>query len=63
MFVSLRTIIILGISRFEVIRRVLNKQKIKCTCLEDVFNLPMNTVIIVEDLHMLAMVGIMLLTM
>ena len=63
MFVSLGTIMILEISSIEVIRRVINKQKIKCACLEDVFHLPMNTVTIVEDLSILAMAGIMLITM
>jgi len=60
-FTNVTTIIILGISSIGVIRSVLNKQKIKCACLGDVFNLPMSTVTIVEDLSMLAMSAIMLL--
>ena len=39
---------------------VLDKKKIKCACLGDIFNLPMSTVTIVEDLTMVAMAGIML---
>jgi copper chaperone CopZ len=54
------TIIILGVSSIGVIKSVLNKQKIKCACLGDVFNLPMSTVTIVEDLAMVAMATIML---
>jgi len=38
----------------------LDKKKIKCACLGDVFNLPMSTVTIVEDLTMVAMAGWML---
>lgn len=54
------TFIILGISSIGVIRSVLDKRKIKCACLGDVFNLPMSTVTIVEDLTMMAMAGVML---
>lgn len=55
------TLIVLGISSIGVIRSVLDKRKIKCACLGDVFNLPMSTVTIVEDLTMAAMAGGMLL--
>lgn len=55
------TLIILGISSIGVIRSVVNKRKIKCACLGDVFNLPMSTVTIIEDLTMLAMAGTMLI--
>lgn len=58
---NLATFIILGISSIGVIRSVLDKRKIKCACLGDVFNLPMSTVTIVEDLTMVLMAGIMLL--
>ena len=54
------TIFVLGISSIGVIRSVLNKRKIKCACLGDVFNLPMSTVTIVEDLTMVAMAVVML---
>ena len=42
---------------------VLNKKKIQCACLGAVFNLPMSTVTIIEDALMIAMSGIMLITM
>ena len=57
------TLIVLGISSIGVIKSNLNKRKIKCACLGDVFNLPMSTVTIVEDLSMVAMAGIMLFLM
>ena len=57
---NLITIVILGISSIGVIKSNLNKRKIKCACLGDVFNLPMSTVTIVEDLSMVAMAGGML---
>ncbi|MFT7237796.1 MAG: copper chaperone CopZ [Cyclobacteriaceae bacterium] len=55
------TIIILGISSIGVIESNINKRKIKCACLGDVFNLPMSTVTIIEDLTMVAMAVLMLL--
>lgn len=60
---NLITIVILGISSIGVIKSNLNKRKIKCACLGDVFNLPMSTVTIVEDLAMVAMAGGMLILM
>lgn len=60
-FTNWATLIILGISSIGVIKSVLNKQKIKCACLGDVFNLPMSTVTIIEDLTMVAMAAAMLL--
>ena len=59
-FTNWVTLIVLGISSIGVIQSVLDKKKIKCACLGDVFNLPMSTVTIVEDLIMVAMAGIML---
>ena len=60
---NLTTVIILGVSSVGVIKSNLDKKKIKCACLGDVFNLPMSTVTIVEDLAMVAMAGWMLLIM
>lgn len=54
------TVIILGISSIGVIKSNLDKRKIKCACLGDVFNLPMSTVTIVEDVTMVAMAAFML---
>ncbi len=54
------TIVILGMSSIGVIESNLNKRKIKCACLGDVFNLPMSTVTIVEDVGMVVMAAWML---
>lgn len=54
------TIIIMGVSSIGVIQSVLNKKKIQCACLGAVFNLPMSTVTIIEDLLMVAMAAVML---
>jgi hypothetical protein len=51
------------VSIIGVLQSVLSKRKIKCACLGDVFNLPMSTITIIEDALMIAMSGIMLLTM
>lgn len=59
-WLNLSTAVILGISSIGVIKSNLNKSKIKCACLGDVFNLPMSTVTIVEDLIMVGMALIML---
>lgn len=55
------TVIVLGFSSIGVIQSVLNKKKIQCACLGAVFNLPMSTVTIIEDLLMVGMAGTMLL--
>ncbi len=57
---NIATAIILGVSSIGVIQSNLNKKKIKCACLGDVFNLPMSTVTIVEDLTMVGMAVLML---
>lgn len=54
------TIGVLGFSSIGVIRSVMSKQTIQCACLGDVFNLPMTTVTIIEDLAMVVMAGVML---
>ncbi len=57
---NLATVIVLGISSIGVIKSNLDMQKIKCACLGDVFNLPMSTVTIVENLTMVGMATLML---
>lgn len=54
------TLIVMGLSIIGVLQSVLNKRKIKCACLGDVFNLPMSTITIIEDGLMLGMSAIML---
>lgn len=55
------TLLVMGFSSLGVIQSVLRKQKIRCACLGTVFNLPMSSVTIVEDLSMVAMAASMLL--
>lgn len=54
-FTNAITILIMGFSSIGVIQSVMNKQKIRCACLGAVFNLPMSTITIIEDLLMVAM--------
>jgi cation transport ATPase len=49
------TFAIMSLSSLGVICAVFNKQKIRCACLGAVFNLPMSTVTIIEDLLMAGM--------
>ena len=49
------TFFVMTFSSLGVIRSVLNQQKIRCACLGAVFNLPMSTVTIIEDLLMAGM--------
>jgi len=56
------TFIVMTFSSLGVIRSVLNKQKIRCACLGAVFNLPMSTVTIIEDLLMAGMALWMIFT-
>jgi copper chaperone CopZ len=57
------TFIVMSISIIGVLQSVLNKRKIKCACLGDVFNLPMSTITITEDALMIGMSAVMLLTL
>jgi hypothetical protein len=57
------TFIVMTISIIGVLQSVLNKRKIQCACLGAVFNLPMSTVTIIEDALMIAMSGIMLISL
>ncbi len=57
------TIAVMGFSSLGVIQSILDKKKIKCACLGAVFNLPMTTLTIIEDLLMVAMAVFMLWAM
>lgn len=54
------TIAIMGFSSIGVIQSVLDKKTIQCACLGVVFNIPMSTVTIIEDLLMVVMAATML---
>ena len=60
-FTNWMTLILLGISSIGVIKSNLDQRKIKCACLGEVFNLPMSTVTIIENVTMVAMAGFMLM--
>lgn len=49
------TLVVMTISIIGVLQSVMNKRKIKCACLGDVFNLPMSTITIIEDALMIGM--------
>lgn len=49
------TIVVMAFSSIGVIKSVMQKRKIRCACLGAVFNLPMSTITIVEDLLMIVM--------
>lgn len=57
------TLIVMSVSIIGVLQSIFNKRKIQCACLGAVFNLPMSTVTIIEDLLMITMSGMMLITM
>lgn len=57
------TFVVMAFSTLGVVIAVSNRQKIRCACLGAVFNLPMSTVTIVEDVLMAAMALWMLLSM
>ena len=57
------TLVVMSVSIIGVLQSVLNKKKIQCACLGAVFNLPMSTLTIIEDLLMIAMSAAMLTLM
>lgn len=57
------TFAVMSISIIGVLQSILNKRKIQCACLGAVFNLPMSTVTIIEDLLMIVMSAIMLFSL
>lgn len=59
-YTGVATILILGFSSIGVIESNLNQRNIQCACLGDVFDLPMSTVTIVEDVSMVLMAALML---
>lgn len=59
--VDIITLIVMCVGLWGVLQSILSKQKIKCACLGTIFNLPMGTLTIIENMLMIAMSGIMLL--
>lgn len=60
MWTNVATLVLMLIGSVGVIRSLMNKQRIQCACLGTVFDLPMSTVTVVEDLGMAAMAAAML---
>jgi cation transport ATPase len=54
------TLVVTAFSALGVLRAVVNKTSIQCACLGTVFNLPMSTVTLVENLSMAIMAASML---
>ncbi|BDT67825.1 hypothetical protein os1_20030 [Comamonadaceae bacterium OS-1] len=54
------TLVVMGFSAIGVIGAVLNKRSIRCACLGTVFQLPMSTVTIIEDVGMVLMAAMAL---
>ena len=57
------TLIVMLISVIGVLESVLNKRNIRCACLGAVFDLPMSTLTIIEDVLMIGMSATMLILM
>ncbi len=57
---NLATVVVMAISSIGVIQSLLQKKKIQCACLGTVFNLPMSSVTLIEDLLMVGMAVAML---
>ncbi|TVQ82924.1 MAG: copper chaperone [Micavibrio sp.] len=61
-FTYIATILLMGFGAIGVTQSVLKKQEIRCACLGTIFNLPMSTVTIIENIGMALMAAWMLLT-
>jgi len=59
-FTNAATFVVMVVSTVGVIQSLLAKRKFQCACLGAVFNLPMSTITLVEDLLMVGMAGAML---
>ena len=60
--VNLVTLIVMGVSTVGVVQSLVSKKKIRCACLGAVFNLPMSTVTLIEDVLMAGMAAAMLVS-
>ena len=62
-YTNIITIAVMAFSTIGVIETILNKRNIRCACLGSVFNVPVGTVTLIEDLLMVAMALFSLLIM
>lgn len=63
MLTNIVTLVVMSVSIIGVLQNVLNKKKIQCACLGVIFDLPMSSITIIEDVSMIAMSGLMLIFM
>lgn len=59
--VNLATLVVMSIGTAGVLKSLLARRKIRCACLGAVFNLPMSTVTLIEDVSMAGMAAYMLI--
>ncbi len=60
MWTNAVTLVVMGFSAIGVVGAVLDKRSIRCACLGTVFQLPMSTVTIIEDVGMVLMAAMAL---
>ncbi len=60
LYTNIATLIVMAVSSIGVIQSLLEKRKIRCACLGAVFNLPMSSITLTEDLLMVIMSGFMI---
>lgn len=58
---NITTLLVMSASTIGVVQSLREKRKIKCACLGAVFNLPMSTITLMEDLLMVVMAGFMII--
>jgi hypothetical protein len=58
--INVVTLIVLTVSSVGVLRALLDRRAIRCACLGTVFNLPMTTVSLAEDVGMAVMAAVMI---
>lgn len=56
------TLVVMSVGTVGVVRTLLARRKIRCACLGAVFNLPMSSVTLAEDVLMAGMAAVMLFT-
>lgn len=60
LWLNTATIFVMSVSSLGVIKSLMEKRQIKCACLGTIFNLPMSSVTLIEDLLMVAMAALMI---
>jgi hypothetical protein len=55
------TLLVMVVSTVGVVQTLVARRKIRCVCLGTVFNLPMSSITLIEDLLMAGMAAVMLM--